>query len=56
MIGNIKEIRKFDDGHAIILYDNINTSEGQSGAPLYLQIAKDKWTIIGVHVGYDPIT
>ena len=28
MEGTIKEIRKFDDGHAIIVYNDINTSGG----------------------------
>ena len=54
MEGTIKEIRKFDDGHAIIVYNNINASGGYSGSPLYLKTANNIWMIIGVHVGYDP--
>ncbi len=51
MCGTIKEIRERKDGK-LILYDDLDTSEGQSGSPIYLE-RDGKWRIIGVHVGYD---
>ena len=34
-----------------MLYDDINTSGGQSGSPVY-KIVNDKYYLVGIHVGY----
>jgi len=52
MEGNIKEIRDLGNDRKIILYDNINTSGGQSGSPVFLK-REEKLYLIGIHVGYD---
>jgi hypothetical protein len=36
----------------LIYYDNINTTPGQSGSPVFLH-KDNKYYIIGIHVGYD---
>jgi len=53
MKGTIYEIRSLDSNRKIILYNDINTTPGQSGSPVYLKRGA-KWARIGVHVGYDP--
>lgn len=35
-----------------MLYQDIDTTSGQSGSPIYLKRGS-KWKIIGVHVGFD---
>jgi len=35
----------------LIYYNDIDTTEGQSGSPIYL-IRDGKYYLIGVHVGY----
>ena len=52
MEGNIKLILfdENDPNAKLILYENIDTSEGQSGSPVYLKKG-DSWVLIGVHVG-----
>jgi len=52
MEGTIFEIRKLENGRKLILYNDIDTSPGQSGSPVLLK-KNNKWFIIGIHVGYD---
>ena len=35
-----------------MLYDDLNTSEGQSGSPVY-KINDGQYDLIGIHVGYN---
>ena len=51
MEGTIKELKEVKHG-VLILYDDIDTTKGQSGSAIYLKRG-DSWKIIGVHVGYD---
>ena len=53
MEGNISFIlpNSNDKDAKFILYDNIDTTQGQSGSPVYLK--KDNtWILIGVHTGH----
>ena len=50
MTGTIKEIRLLPNGKTILLYNDINTSGGQSGSPVFL-IREEKYYLIGIHVG-----
>jgi len=52
MEGTIKQILDVGTGRKLILYDDIDTSGGQSGSPIYLK-RKNNWYKIGVHIGYD---
>jgi V8-like Glu-specific endopeptidase len=47
MFADLKEIKSEKDGK-IIIYHEIQTSEGQSGAPIILKL-QDLYQIIGVH-------
>ena len=51
MKGTIKEIRELQNGKKLILYDDINTSGGQSGSPVDL-VKNGRYYTIGIHVGY----
>ena len=52
MEGTIKKFLTSDKGHKLMLYDDINTSGGQSGSPVYL-IKGDEYHQVGIHVGYN---
>jgi len=51
MFADLKEIKSEKDGK-IIIYHEIQTSEGQSGAPIILKL-QDLYQIIGVHTCYE---
>ncbi|CAD8125973.1 unnamed protein product [Paramecium sonneborni] len=51
--GIINEIDFHDDGQALILYDIKSACLGQDGSPIYLKIADNQWSIIGIHLGYN---
>ena len=51
MSGTIHQIDVRRNG-TLLLYNDIDTSPGQSGSPIYLKRGSEL-TIIGVHVGYD---
>ena len=51
MNGTIHDIRVLKNGKKLILYNDINTTKGQSGSPIYL-IRDGIYIQIGIHVGY----
>ena len=57
--GTILDIINTNQGGKLILYNNIQTTGGLSGSPVYAQTFNRKtgereYRIIGIHVGFDP--
>src|SRR5690242_4458532 len=45
---------KINDKYDLLIYTNINTSEGQSGSPIVMDnVSNESKYIIGIHVGGD---
>ena len=54
--GTIKALRKNEAGYTIIYYDDLETSAGQGGAPVFLVRSTKEgfsYRIIGIHAGRD---
>lgn len=52
MEGTIYATKKRKAGTEVIIYRDIDTTCGQSGAPVYKKDEDGEWEIIGIHVGY----
>jgi len=52
MEGKILDILPREDGHSLIIYNDVIVTEGQSGCPVFLIKDNVKYQI-GVHVGHD---
>ena len=54
MLGTISEIERLDNDRCLITYNDIDTSEIKSGAPVYIKnLNNNSWIQIGVHYFYD---
>lgn len=52
MQGTIHATKKRKGGTEVMIYRDIDTTCGQSGAPVYKKDAEGEWEIIGIHVGF----
>ena len=52
MEGTIKQFLTSDKGQKLMLYDDLNTSSGQSGSPVF-KIIGDQYYLVGIQIGYD---
>jgi V8-like Glu-specific endopeptidase len=52
MEGTVSEVFKTDSNGQLVMYDDIDTSDGQSGSPVFRKLEDDLFELIAIHVGH----